>query len=139
VISNYCWLKVWILSFILGLISLPAGAETSLERTKSDQNTSAVATAATSNQKILHLEKILRLKPDLILSNSYMKDIYEQLSQIAPTVVLNYPWPPLGWKKQLEELAQILGKENISQQFMDNYWQRIEKLKQALGERRHTP
>ncbi|MFQ4144485.1 iron-siderophore ABC transporter substrate-binding protein [Chlorogloeopsis sp. ULAP02] len=85
-----------------------------------------------------NLEKILRLKPDLILSNSYMKDIYEQLSQIAPTVVLNYPWPPLGWKKQLEELAQILGKENISQQFMDNYWQRIQKLKQALGERRHT-
>lgn len=84
------------------------------------------------------LEKILQLKPDLILSNSYMEAIYGQLSQIAPTVVLNYPWPPLGWKKQLEELAQVLGKEDVSQQLMNDYSQRIEKLKQALGDRRRT-
>ncbi|PIG91348.1 iron-siderophore ABC transporter substrate-binding protein [Gloeocapsopsis sp. IPPAS B-1203] len=79
------------------------------------------------------LEKILQLKPDLILSNSYMEAIYGQLSQIAPTVVLDYPWPPLGWKKQLEELAQVLGKEDVSQQLMNDYSQRIEALKQALG------
>lgn len=84
------------------------------------------------------LEKILRLKPDLILSNSYMEGIYEQLSRIAPTVVLNYPWPPPGWKKQLEELAQVLGKEEINQQLMNDYQQRIEQFKQSLGESRHT-
>jgi iron complex transport system substrate-binding protein len=84
------------------------------------------------------LEKILRLKPDLILSNSYMEGIYEQLSRIAPTVVLNYPWPPLGWKKQLEELAQILDKEEVGKQLMNEYWQRIEYLQQALGDRRQN-
>ncbi|NJM72084.1 MAG: iron-siderophore ABC transporter substrate-binding protein [Scytonema sp. RU_4_4] len=84
------------------------------------------------------IEKILRLKPDLIVSNSGLKGIYQQLSYIAPTVVLNIPYPPPSWKKQLEELAQILGKQDVSQQLMDEYWQRVEKLKQTLGNSRKT-
>ena len=81
-----------------------------------------------------NLEKILQLKPDLILANSYYsKTIYKQLSHIAPTVVLNIPYPPPSWKEQLEELAQILDKEDASQQLMNDYWQRIEKLQQILG------
>jgi iron complex transport system substrate-binding protein len=85
-----------------------------------------------------NLEKILQLKPDLILSNLQLQEIYEPLSQIAPTVVLNTPFPPIGWKYELQELAQILGKETVSQQLIDRYSQRIEQLKQALGDRRHT-
>ncbi|MBF2050098.1 MAG: iron-siderophore ABC transporter substrate-binding protein [Elainella sp. C42_A2020_010] len=81
-----------------------------------------------------NLEKILYLKPDLILADSYYSEnFYEQLSQIAPTVVLNIPFPPPTWKEQLEALAQILGKENVAQQLIDDYWQRIKQLKQALG------
>lgn len=86
-----------------------------------------------------NLEKILQLKPDLILAGSYdSKVIYKQLSQIAPTVVLNIPYPPPSWQEQLEEVAQVLGKEDVSQQLVSDYWQRIEKLKQALGDRRRT-
>jgi iron complex transport system substrate-binding protein len=94
-----------------------------------------------------NLEKILQLKPDLILANSYYsKGIYKQLSHIAPTVVLNIPYPPPSWKQQLKELAQILGKEDASQQLMNEYWQRVEKLKKILDvdaaspkeNRRHT-
>jgi iron complex transport system substrate-binding protein len=85
-----------------------------------------------------NLEKIARLKPDLILSNSNMKGIYKQLSQIAPTIQLNTPFPPLGWKYELRELARILGKEAVSQQLIDRYSQRIERFKKALGDRRHT-
>ncbi|WP_316433967.1 iron-siderophore ABC transporter substrate-binding protein [Leptolyngbya sp. NK1-12] len=86
------------------------------------------------------IEKILRLKPDLILANSYytQQNTYKQLSRIAPTVVLNVPYPPPSWKEQLEELAQVLGKEKVAQQFINNYWQRIEKLQQTLGDRRYT-
>ncbi|AFY89071.1 iron-siderophore ABC transporter substrate-binding protein [Chroococcidiopsis thermalis] len=94
-----------------------------------------------------NLEKILRLKPNLILIGSYYaKAIYKQLSQIAPTVVLNIPYPPPSWQRQLEELSQVLGKEDVYQQLMNDYWQRIEKLKKILGigaaspkeNRRHT-
>lgn len=80
-----------------------------------------------------NIEKILRLKPDLIVCSSRVEGIYKQLSYIAPTVVLNMPYPPPSWKEQLEELAKVLGKQEVSKQLMDEYWQRIEKLQQALG------
>jgi len=85
------------------------------------------------------IEKILRLKPDLILANNkYSQGIYNELSQIAPTVALNIPFPPPSWKEQLEELAQVLDKEEVSQQLINDYWQRVEDLRQALGNRLHT-
>lgn len=86
-----------------------------------------------------NIEKILRLKPDLIISGSELKGIYKQLSYIAPTVVLNTFFPSPPWQESLEEIATVLGKEEVSQQLIDNYWQRVEKLKQALGDRRKTP
>lgn len=79
-----------------------------------------------------NLEKILRLKPDLIISGSELKGIYKQLSYIAPTVVLNTPYPSPPWTDMLEELAAILDKEEVSKQLINKYWQRVEKLKQAL-------
>ncbi|XQQ06916.1 MAG: iron-siderophore ABC transporter substrate-binding protein [Leptolyngbya sp. IPPAS B-1204] len=89
-----------------------------------------------------NLEKILRLQPDLIIYDSQYKsqlhEIYKRLSHIAPTVVLNTPFPPPSWIAMFEELAQMLDKEEMSQQLIEQYWKRVEKLKQALGERRHT-
>ncbi|NEO27052.1 MAG: ABC transporter substrate-binding protein, partial [Kamptonema sp. SIO4C4] len=37
-----------------------------------------------------NLEKVLKLQPDLILGSTYSEDIYDQLSQIAPTVLAKY-------------------------------------------------
>ncbi|MGD1919328.1 MAG: iron-siderophore ABC transporter substrate-binding protein [Pleurocapsa sp.] len=81
------------------------------------------------------LEKILLLEPDLIISNSSLENIYPQLSQIAPTIELNASFPPPSWKEQFKELAIILDKQETYQQLMADYWQRIENLKQALGDR----
>jgi iron complex transport system substrate-binding protein len=85
-----------------------------------------------------NIEKILRLRPDLIISGSGLTGIYKQLSHIAPTVVLNTPYPSPPWIEILEELAQFLDKEELGQQLIDQYWQRVEKLKQALGDRLKT-
>ncbi|MBW4619172.1 MAG: iron-siderophore ABC transporter substrate-binding protein [Cyanosarcina radialis HA8281-LM2] len=85
-----------------------------------------------------NIEKILRLKPDLIICGSEFKGIYKQLSYIAPTIVLNRPFPLPSWGDMLEELAQVLGKEEVHKQLMDRYWQRVEKLQQALGKSRET-
>jgi iron complex transport system substrate-binding protein len=79
-----------------------------------------------------NIEKILRLKPDLIISSSQSKSTYKQLSYIAPTVVLNVPYPPPSWKDMLTELATVLGKEKEGQQLINKYWKRVEKLHQAL-------
>jgi iron complex transport system substrate-binding protein len=86
-----------------------------------------------------NLEKILRLKPDLIIYDYYNVSqspaFYKQLSYIAPTVVLNTPYPPPPWIDTFKELAKLLGKEEVSKQLIDQYWQRVEKLKAALGDR----
>ncbi|WP_250122208.1 iron-siderophore ABC transporter substrate-binding protein [Chroococcidiopsis sp. CCMEE 29] len=83
------------------------------------------------------LEKILQLKPDLVLANSRLDNIYDPLSRIAPTVIMSFPIPPPPWKQQLIELAKVLDKQEVGQKLMDEYWQRIETLKQALDNRRN--
>jgi iron complex transport system substrate-binding protein len=85
-----------------------------------------------------NIEKILKLKPDLIILGSNLQKVYKTLSSIAPTVVLNTPFPSPPWTDLLKELAQFLDKEEQGQQLIDQYWQRVEKLKQALGDRRKT-
>jgi iron complex transport system substrate-binding protein len=78
------------------------------------------------------LEKILSLKPDLIISNSRLSEIYPQLSYIAPTVVLDIPSPPPSWQQQLEALSAVYGKENVAKELINTYWKRIEELKNSF-------
>jgi iron complex transport system substrate-binding protein len=79
-----------------------------------------------------NIEKILRLRPDLIIVGSELQGIYRQLSYIAPTVVLNRPFPLPSWMDMLGELAYVLNKEEVSKQLINKYWQRVEELKQAM-------
>jgi iron complex transport system substrate-binding protein len=76
-----------------------------------------------------NLEKILRLKPDLILGNPWSLDIYSLLSKIAPTVI---PSRDLSWQQELLELANIFNKEQIGEALIAHYWQRIRELQKAL-------
>lgn len=85
-----------------------------------------------------NLEKILLLKPDLIISNSRLQNIHQMLSEIAPVVMVYHPRPPLTWKGNLETVASILGKEKEADRVIENYERRIEKLKASLGESRLT-
>lgn len=89
------------------------------------------------NYSAVSLEKVLQLKPDLILAPSELENIYQELSHIAPTVVLDQSFPFPSWQEKLEELAYVLDKEEAGKQLINNYWQRVEKLKKSLGDRRH--
>jgi iron complex transport system substrate-binding protein len=81
-----------------------------------------------------NLEKILLLKPDLIIARRGQGN-YEQLSHIAPTIILDVPFPPPPWKQEFEKLAKALGKQETAERLLNEYWQRVAKLKQALGDR----
>ncbi|MDM9382663.1 iron-siderophore ABC transporter substrate-binding protein [Chlorogloeopsis sp. ULAP01] len=80
------------------------------------------------------LEKILLLKPDLIISASdpSFRGIYKQLSQIAPTVLI--PWAEISrdWKQHLKETAKVFDKTEVATQLLNGYYQRVEELKQVL-------
>lgn len=79
-----------------------------------------------------NLESILALKPDLILGSEYQKSIYAITSKIAPTVLVKYEHSG-RWKEVFKNTSVALGKQEIGQQVMKNYSQRLEKFKQQMG------
>ncbi|WP_375477327.1 iron-siderophore ABC transporter substrate-binding protein [uncultured Nostoc sp.] len=83
------------------------------------------------------IEKVLFLKPDLILGMHFHQDIYPLLSHIAPTV-LAPPGASGAWKESFAFTASVLGKTKIAQQVMDNYYARLTQLKAKMGDRLNT-
>lgn len=58
----------------------------------------------------LDFEKILALEPDLIIITKLQEDVYEQLAQIAPTIVLDHTQINGDWQYGVEEFAKIFGE-----------------------------
>jgi iron complex transport system substrate-binding protein len=81
-----------------------------------------------------NLEKILNLKPDLIINLSDDTSVYPLLSKIAPTVQKSWEGPR-QWKEHFRFVAEVLGQEDAYQEAWKYYWQRIRELKTALGDR----
>lgn len=80
------------------------------------------------------IEKILALKPDLILAEEYVAADYNALSNIAPTVLI--PFEHSGqWKEVFMRHAEALGKTAEAKKVMDNYYARLEDFKQQMGTR----
>ncbi|WNN88970.1 iron-siderophore ABC transporter substrate-binding protein [Gloeocapsopsis dulcis] len=80
-----------------------------------------------------NLEATLQLKPDLIIGVDWFKPIYPLLSKIAPTVLGELYYPT--WEKYLSFVAEVLGKQETEKALWQRYYQRIEELKLALGNR----
>ncbi|WP_289790360.1 iron-siderophore ABC transporter substrate-binding protein [Chlorogloeopsis sp. ULAP01] len=81
-----------------------------------------------------NLEKIVRLKPDLILGWEPLRKIYPLLSQISPTALDKWRGPQF-WREHFNFVAEALGKEEAAKKAWSHYYQRIEQLKIALGNR----
>jgi iron complex transport system substrate-binding protein len=85
------------------------------------------------------LEKIVALKPDLIIGIKYSTEaIYSQLSQIAPTVADDWDGYP-SWRGHFDFVANVLGKTDLAQQVWSRYYQRIESLKTVLEKNQQNP
>lgn len=81
------------------------------------------------------LEKILSLKPDLILAMDFAHEkIYKQLSEIAPTVLTEY-LDNCSFKKNLQYLSQILNREIEAERILSEYQSRINELRNKLNRR----
>lgn len=78
-----------------------------------------------------NLERMLPLKPDLIVGSDFPDTLYRQTSQIAPTVFFGFEYSGL-WKEVFQKYAQALNREEIAQQVMDNYYLRLENFKQRF-------
>jgi iron complex transport system substrate-binding protein len=80
-----------------------------------------------------NLEKILILKPDLILAREFHAGIYKRLSEIAPTVIV--PDSLISFKDRFRFIAQVLGRNEEAERVLAQYQARIEEFKRAMGKR----
>jgi iron complex transport system substrate-binding protein len=79
-----------------------------------------------------NLEAVAAQRPDLIVTDEYSaEDLYDELSQIAPTVVVQVFDRPLT--DALEDFAAIVGEEEQAAELRTAYEARIEEFRTALG------
>jgi ABC-type Fe3+-hydroxamate transport system substrate-binding protein len=79
----------------------------------------------------LNLEAIAALKPDLILGSQLRVDqLYDQLSQIAPTVLSIRPGFP--WKENLLLAGAALGEETKATELLNDYQRRADAVRAAF-------
>ncbi|KAM3100361.1 iron-siderophore ABC transporter substrate-binding protein [Phormidesmis sp. 146-35] len=78
-----------------------------------------------------NLERILALHPDLIVGLDYHKDIYAQLSQIAPTLLLEFGHSG-EWKSSFQNFSDALNRSAIAQQIMQAYSDRLQTFRSRL-------
>jgi iron complex transport system substrate-binding protein len=78
------------------------------------------------------VEAIAALRPDLILSSKLRHEaIYDQLSQIAPTVFSEEVG--VAWKENFDLHAQALGRSEEAERLTREYQDKVDALRQALG------
>ncbi len=72
-----------------------------------------------SMQDTMDIEGILSLNPDLIIISSVQEKMYEQLKQVAPTIMIELA--QIDWKEDIQAIAKIMKKEAIAEQWLRNY------------------
>ncbi|GAB1539471.1 iron-siderophore ABC transporter substrate-binding protein [Scytonema sp. NUACC21] len=123
------------MSNTLALGVKPIGSVTSYEKDKFP----TYLKAKTRGIKLLgihyqpNLERILLLKPDLIVGWDRERAIYPLLSTIAPTILGKWQGFP-SWREYFNFIAKALGKKEAAQQAWNHYYQRIKELQISLGE-----
>lgn len=84
-----------------------------------------------------NLETVAALKPDLILSSKMRhEDIYDKLTQIAPTVFTERVG--VTWKENLMLHAEALNKRAVADDLMRTYDTRLADFKTTMGDRLAT-
>jgi iron complex transport system substrate-binding protein len=75
------------------------------------------------------LEKIIELKPDLIIGLSNIKNV-DKLKQIAPTVT--YTYGKVDYLTQILEIGKLLNKEKEAQAWIDDFKARAEQAGEEI-------
>lgn len=85
----------------------------------------------------INIEAVAALNPDLIIGNKMRHEkIYEQLSQIAPTVYSNTLRGE--WKPNFEFYAKVLNKEAEGAEIIKDFDDRVESIAKLAGDNLKT-
>lgn len=72
-----------------------------------------------SMQDTMDIEAVMNLNPDLIVISTVQEKMYDQLSEIAPTVMIQLE--ALNWKDDVEAFAGVFNKEEAADEWLANY------------------
>ncbi len=88
-----------------------------------------------SMQGTMDVEAIMNLDPDLIVISTVQEKMYDQLSEIAPTVMIKLE--ALDWKEDVKSLAKVFNKEEAANTWLENYDKKSkevgDKIKETYG------
>lgn len=89
-----------------------------------------------SMQDTMDIEAVMNLNPDLIIISTVQEKMYDQLSEIAPTVMIQLE--ALDWKDDVEAFAKVFNKEQLADNWLDAYEKKAkeagDKIKAEYGE-----
>jgi len=83
-----------------------------------------------SMQDTMDIEAVMNLAPDLIIISTVQEKMYDQLSEIAPTVMIQLE--ALNWKEDIRTLAQVFGREDAADQWISSYEERAKEAGEAV-------
>lgn len=79
-----------------------------------------------------NLEAILEAEPDLIIGREPDAKIFDDLSKIAPTIIMAMPD---DWRAGFLELAEILGKDKEADDWVAQYDEKAKETKAKIAEK----
>lgn len=89
-----------------------------------------------SMQDTIDVEAVMNLNPDLIVISTVQEKMYDSLSEIAPTVMIQLE--ALNWKDDVRALGKVFGKEEAANEWIANYEAKAkeagDKIKDKYGE-----
>ena len=88
-----------------------------------------------SMQETMDIEAVMNLKPDLIVISTVQEKMYDQLSEIAPTVMVKLE--ALNWKDDVKSLGKLFNKEDVANKWIEEYEAKAkiagDKIKEKYG------
>lgn len=85
-----------------------------------------------SMQDTMDVEAIFALEPDLIIISTYQEKMYESLSEIAPTVMIELA--QLDWKEDVLSVATVMDRVDEANAWLAEYDAKAEAAGQAIKE-----
>ncbi|GGI43698.1 ferrichrome ABC transporter substrate-binding protein [Paenibacillus marchantiophytorum] len=79
----------------------------------------------------ISVEAVMSVEPDLIILGSlFNQEMYDQLSKIAPTVIVPHPY--YEWRNRLDFLAKLLGEVDKKDKWLETYESKVAAWKKKL-------
>ncbi|MDF2567439.1 MAG: fhuD [Oscillospiraceae bacterium] len=86
-----------------------------------------------SMMETMDMEKILACDPDLILMSQRQEKIYDQLKEIAPTIMIkDYA---NDWRGKFKDVSKLFDKENVATEWLSDYDKKAQEFGKIVLEK----